>query len=55
LFNFVAPQTEILDIRAEFDLTTLSYQVFVDGTKLDQSVQLLIDGIEQQLVSVTES
>jgi hypothetical protein len=36
----------VLDIRAEFDTTTLSYQVFVDGTLLDESVQLVIDGLE---------
>jgi len=55
LFNFVAPKAEVLDIRAEFDTTTLSYQVFVDGTLLDESVQLVIDGLEQELVSVTEN
>jgi len=55
MFNYVTPVSEITDINAVFDEVTFSHQVIVAGSGFDDTINLWIDGLEQELVSFTET
>jgi hypothetical protein len=52
-FTFVAPDAEVTDITTAFDDSTMTNHVTVDGSDLDETVTLFVDGYEQELVSWT--
>jgi hypothetical protein len=49
----VEPSAEVTDITTAFDDSTMTHQVTVEGSNLDETTTLIIDGYEQELVSFT--
>lgn len=55
LFTYITPSAEVTDITTTFDEATFSHHVLVDGSNLDETVTMFIDGYAQELISWTSS
>jgi len=55
MFTYSEPAAEVTDMVAVFDETSFSHQVLVSGSGIDSTINLWIDGIEQELVSQTST
>lgn len=51
MFDYVTPSAEVTDLYVAFDEVTLTHQVILAGTGFDDTIQVVIDGYEQTLVS----
>jgi len=45
-FSYSTPTAEITDIEVSFDDSAFEHKVHITGTGFDDTIQLLIDGVE---------
>lgn len=51
IFTYAAPTVEVTDMYVTFDEVTLTHQIILAGTGFDETIEVVIDGYVQTLVS----